>query len=114
MRAASFTVSMPLISSTPTLRRPTVGRSRSKTICAMAAPITAMSTRWAASAPMLAPTSRTMLSPRVVVHADRHLGVADLHDVPETLLLVDEWRNGPLVAEHEEAQVRMPLERQRR
>ena len=138
----------------------------------------AMSTRWAASAPMVAPTSSTMLSPRIVgqmaamagrstcamvlrqilaiamsapvlpaetaasaspvahrlhgpphgrlaapgadrlarlvVHAHRHLGMADLDRALQARVRLDERRDGALVAEHEEAQGRMPLERQRR
>ena len=66
MRLASRTISTPFTSSVPTLRRPTVGRSTSNTMRAIAAPITAMSTRWAASAPIVAPTSSTIDSPRVV------------------------------------------------
>ena len=66
MRAAVFTSSTPLISSTPILSNPTVGFSISKTIWAMAEPMIARSTRWRASAPMVAPTSSTMLSPRIV------------------------------------------------
>ena len=65
---------MPLISSVPTLRSPTVGRSRSNTMRAMAEPMIAMSTRWPASAPIVAPTSSTMLSPRMVGHMRRWPG----------------------------------------
>ena len=66
MRPASLTSSRPLISSTPTLSRPTVGRSMSNRTRAMAAPMIAKSTSCWASAPMVAPTSSTMLSPRMV------------------------------------------------
>ncbi len=59
---------MPLISSTPTLSRPTVGVSMSNTMRAIAAPMTARSTRCWASAPIEAPTSSTIDSPRVVGH----------------------------------------------
>ena len=60
MRAAALTCSTPLISSTPTFRRPIVGLSMSNTIRAIAAPITARSTRWPSSPPIVAPTSRTI------------------------------------------------------
>src|SRR3954453_15576080 len=59
---------MPLISSMPTLRSPTVGRSMSKRMRAIAEPMIAMSTRCMASAPIVAPTSSTTLSPRSVGH----------------------------------------------
>ena len=68
MRPAALISSRPLISSTPTFSRPTLGRSMSKTICAIADPMIARSTRWRASAPIVAPTSSTMLSPRMVGH----------------------------------------------
>ncbi len=55
-----------MISSTPTLRRPIVGLSMSNTMRAIAAPITARSTRWRSSPPIVAPTSRTIDSPRSV------------------------------------------------
>ena len=45
------------------LSRPTVGRARSNSTRAIALPITARSTRWSASAPIVAPTSRTIESP---------------------------------------------------
>src|SRR5229473_2681473 len=68
MRPASRTSSSPLTSSTPIFRSPTVGRSRSNSTRAMALPITARSTRCLASAPIVAPTSRTIDSPRSVGH----------------------------------------------
>ncbi len=68
MRPAALISSRPLISSTPMLSNPTVGRSIESTILAMAAPMIARSTRCWASAPMLAPTSSTMDLPRVVGH----------------------------------------------
>src|ERR1700733_8465709 len=81
-RPAAFTSSTPLISSVPTLRRPTVGESMWNTIRAIAAPITARSTRCCASPPMLAPTSSTIDSPRIVGHmaaiAGRSTGPARL------------------------------------
>src|SRR5215467_13929968 len=68
MRPASRTSSSPLTSSAPIFRRPTVGRSRSNSTRAMALPMTARSTRCLASAPIVAPTSRTIDSPRKVGH----------------------------------------------
>ncbi len=65
---ACLTSSAPLISSTPTLSRPTVGRSMWNRARAMAAPISAKSQSWRALAPMLAPTSRTMHSAFTVGH----------------------------------------------
>ena len=59
---------MPLISSTPILSNPTVGRSMARTIRAIAEPMTARSTRCRASAPMVAPRSRTIDLPRIVGH----------------------------------------------
>ena len=67
-RPAALTSSRPLISSTPTLSRPTVGVSMSNTMRAIAAPITARSIRCCASAPIVAPTSSTIDSPRIVGH----------------------------------------------
>src|SRR5271154_5332152 len=82
-RAAALTSSTPLISSVPTLRRPTVGLSMPNTMRAIAAPITARSTRCCASPPMVAPTSSTIDSPRKVGHiaaiAGRSIGRARLH-----------------------------------
>ena len=46
MRAGLLDLLVPLISSTPTLSRPTVGRSMSNTARAMAAPMMAKSTSW--------------------------------------------------------------------
>ena len=57
---ASRTSSRPFTSSTPILRRPTVGRSRPNSTRAIAEPITARSTRCGASAPILAPRSSTI------------------------------------------------------
>ncbi len=67
-RPAALTSSRPLISSTPTLRRPTVGLSMSNTMRAIAAPMIARSIRCWASAPIVAPTSSTIDSPRSVGH----------------------------------------------
>ena len=63
MRPASRTGSRPLTSSTPMLSRPTFGRSRWNSTRAIALPITAMSSRCSASAPIEAPRSSTMDSP---------------------------------------------------
>ena len=68
---ASRTSSRPFTSSTPILRRPTVGRSRSNRTRAIALPMTAMSTRCCASAPIVAPRSSTTISPRSVGQAPR-------------------------------------------
>ena len=51
------------------LSRPTVGRSRSNSTRAIALPMTARSTRWSASAPIVAPTSSTTESPLSVGHS---------------------------------------------
>src|SRR5665213_60730 len=67
--AAPRTASLPFTSSAPTLRMPTVGRSRPRTARANASPITAKSTSWSASVPILAPTSSTTLCPRLVGHS---------------------------------------------
>ena len=56
----------PLISSTPILSSPTVGRSIPNRKRAIASPIIAKSTSCSASAPIVAPTSSTMLSLRRV------------------------------------------------
>ena len=69
MRPASRTSSRPLTSSTPMLSRPIFGRSRSNNTCAIAPPITARLTRWCASAPIEAPRSSTIDSPRSVGHS---------------------------------------------
>ena len=66
--AASRISSPPLISSTPILSRPTVGRSRSNSTLAIALPMTASATRWCASPPIVAPRSSTTESPRRVGH----------------------------------------------
>ncbi len=64
--AAPRTASLPFWSSEPTLRRPTVGRSRPRMARANASPITAKSTSCCASRWTLAPTSSTTLCPRLV------------------------------------------------
>ena len=61
-----MTSSTPLISSVPTLSRPTVGRSTCKMMRAIAEPMIARSTRCRASAPTEAPRSSTTDWPRCV------------------------------------------------
>ena len=74
--AASRISSPPLISSTPILSRPTVGRSRPNNTRAIALPITASAIKWCASPPMVAPTSSITESPRMVGHIPAIAGLS--------------------------------------